>query len=40
MSTPPKDLMTLLKEGKFKEAHAMIEAEKLNSQYAPDTMDA
>jgi hypothetical protein len=38
MPTRPEDFMTLLKEGKINEARAMLEAEKLNSEYAPDAI--
>ena len=39
MSTRSEDFMALLNEGKVDEARAMIETEKLNSEYAPDTIE-
>jgi hypothetical protein len=34
-----ENFMTLLKEGKIKEVRALIETEKVNSKYSPDTVD-
>ncbi len=40
MSTQAEEFMALLKAGKITEARALLETEKLNSEYAPDTVSA
>jgi hypothetical protein len=34
------EFIALLKDGKVTEAHAMLDAEKVKAQYAPDTITA
>ncbi|MGB8844768.1 MAG: hypothetical protein WCC73_03760, partial [Terracidiphilus sp.] len=40
MPNRSENFMTLLKEGKIEEARALIETEKANSKYSPDTIVA
>jgi hypothetical protein len=40
MPNQHENFMTLLQEGKIEEARALIETEKANSKYSPDTVDA